>query len=351
MKQHKRQNLPFVLYRKPNSKTIIGVFQENDHVYFSENSSERGFVFAPFQNDGSIVFPLEFSEINFGTFKKSKEKAVKQRKIKFSQTDKNHFIHLVEKAVATINKGVLNKVVVSRTETVLIKNFKYKKTFDKLLQHYSTAFCYYWFHPKVGTWMGATPEKLLQTTQNNFATMALAGTQKYNQIENINWEQKEIVEQEIVTQFIVQKLQDITSQVTISEPYTAQAGNIMHLKTDIEGVLNDEVSLQKILDILQPTPAVCGLPKEEAKQFITENEGYNREFYTGFLGELNFDFNKNEEASDLFVNLRCMKISESIDDEKNKIKIFMGCGITKDSNPEAEWEETVHKSKTIKNIL
>jgi isochorismate synthase len=67
-----------------------------------------------------------------------------------------------------------------------------------------------------------------------------------------------------------------------------------------------------VISVLHPTPAVCGLPKQEAKDFILENEGYDRKYYTGFLGELNKEaFNKETLKSDLYVNLRCMKIKDN----------------------------------------
>jgi isochorismate synthase len=97
---------------------------------------------------------------------------------------------------------------------------------------------------------------------------------------------------------------------------------------------------------LHPTSAVCGLPKKEAKEFILQNEGYNREYYSGFLGELNIDFVTFKTLqTDLFVNLRCMKII------KNKASLFVGCGITKESNPLDEYMETVNKSMTMKKII
>jgi isochorismate synthase len=98
--------------------------------------------------------------------------------------------------------------------------------------------------------------------------------------------------------------------------------------------------LQQVIQLLHPTPAVCGFPKEQSKDFILENENYDRTFYTGFLGELNI-----ENQTDLFVNLRCMEIEDA------KAHLFMGCGITKDSIPEKEWEESINKSATMKKIL
>ncbi|WP_313791385.1 chorismate-binding protein [Lacinutrix neustonica] len=112
---------------------------------------------------------------------------------------------------------------------------------------------------------------------------------------------------------------------------------------------------------MHPTPAVCGLPKATAKQFILENENYKREFYTGFLGELNCQertsrntnrrnvennaYNLVNTVSNLYVNLRCMQLSDV------QASIYVGGGITKDSMPKKEWEETVNKAETMKKVL
>ena len=97
---------------------------------------------------------------------------------------------------------------------------------------------------------------------------------------------------------------------------------------------------------MHPTPAVCGLPRNNAKDFVLKNENYHRSFYTGFLGEINMeDKNLNSKNSSLFVNLRCMEI------RNEKASIYVGGGITKDSVAKKEWEETVSKSKTMKKVL
>jgi isochorismate synthase len=109
---------------------------------------------------------------------------------------------------------------------------------------------------------------------------------------------------------------------------------------------NRKIKVLPSFIFLHPTPAVCGLPKENAKQFILENEGYERKFYSGFLGELNLNTILNKVVdSDLFVNLRCMEI------ERHKVHLYIGCGITKDSNPEKEYIETANKAMTMKQIL
>ena len=94
-----------------------------------------------------------------------------------------------------------------------------------------------------------------------------------------------------------------------------------------------------------PKPHFSHLIKKKSKAFILENENYDRTFYTGFLGELNSSFAGNNSSSDLFVNLRSMQIQD------NKAILYMGCGITKESIPEKEWEESVNKSMTMKRVL
>ena len=341
---HQKLNLPFVVYRKPNSKTLIGVFQNNDHLYFSENFLEKGFVFAPF--DGApIVFPLDNAEVKYNSiyFEKQFESHIAE-----SQDDlyeKEQFLALVKKGVFAIKRGEFNKVVLSRKEKVQLDSFEMEAIFERMLQLYPAAFCYCWFHPKIGMWMGASPEKLIQAEGDVFNTMALAGTQTYQGTEVVFWKDKEKEEQGFVTEFILENLKSHAFNINASNPYTTRAGNLLHLRTDVEGIINNDSNLKKVIDILHPTPAVCGLPKFAAKDFILKHEGYDREFYTGFLGELNHNFSNDDNATDIFVNLRCMKIKD------NTAQLFIGCGITKDSHPESEWEETVNKSKTMKRVL
>ncbi|WP_374958131.1 chorismate-binding protein, partial [Gilvibacter sp.] len=78
-----------------------------------------------------------------------------------------------------------------------------------------------------------------------------------------------------------------------------------------------------------------------AKEFILQNEGYNREFYTGFLGPVN----ENGASASLMVNLRCMKI------ENNTARIFVGGGITIGSQPADEWQEIQNKMQTMLQVL
>ena len=189
-------------------------------------------------------------------------------------------------------------------------------------------------------WMGASPERLIQTNGNKLKTMALAGTQPYLGKLNVSWTEKDQHEQEFVTEYILEQLKDLTKSLHVSGPETVIAGNLLHLRTTITAEMNSNDFLEELIEKIHPTPAVCGVPKNKAASYILENEGYDRSYYSGYLGELNMN-----NSNTLFVNLRCMEIVGQT------ATLFVGGGITKDSIPENEWRETVDKAFIMKSIL
>jgi len=340
------KNLPFVLYKKPNEGSIIGLFQKNDRLFLVNNYTEKGFVFASFDGSKTVMIPKNESEIICAVFQK-KEITVSEKGSDLpNELAKNNFKNLVTKGIRAIENNEFKKVVLSRKETHNIVDFDLFTAFEKLIQFYPTTFVYCFYHPKIGIWLGATPEQLLKADENKFETIALAGTQKDEGSNAVVWPKKEQEEQQFVTDYIVEKVKNVASKVLVSKPYSLKAGSIWHIKTDISGTLNSSSNLQQVIQLLHPTPAVCGFPKDKSKAFILENENYDRTFYTGFLGELNL-----ENKTDLFVNLRCMEIEVTSKFAMTKAHLFMGCGITKNSIPQKEWEESSNKSTTMKKIL
>ncbi|PKV51094.1 isochorismate synthase [Aquimarina sp. MAR_2010_214] len=347
------QNLPFVVYRKADSMTLHAIFQKNNQIYEVEDYTVSGFVFAPFSaSDKTVIIPSEKSNYCNATISSQTISSEKRTSGKLADSFlvkpeiKKKHVELVKKGIKAIQSDRFKKVVLSRKEEVSIPNsFSNLHIFKNLIHHYPKAFVYLWYHPKVSTWMGATPETLIRVKNNDFFTMALAGTQSYINTTDVDWGEKELVEQEMVTSFVTNELSSIINNIKHSKTYTHKAGTLLHLRTDISGVLGNENSrIEKIIKVLHPTPAVCGLPKGEAKSFILATEEYNRKYYTGFLGELNMN-KEGVVKSDLFVNLRCMELSDG------KAILYVGGGITKDSDPEKEWEETVKKTETMKRVL
>ena len=333
--------LPFVIFRKPNADSSEAVFQRDAKTHFTSDFSENGFVFAPFNSDKETLF-IPFSVADKFSFITDEISLTSISKIKSntSEIEKEEHEKLVQKGIDFINTSDTDKVVLSRKEIIEVKGCDAFDIYQKLVSNYTTAYAYLWFHPVSGLWMGATPELLLSSDSQEFKISALASTQEYNGTLEVNWNNKEKQEHQFVIDYIVSQLANY--KLKISKIYTVKAGSLLHLRADISGVINAlDFDLSKLIETLHPTPATCGLPKEKAKKFILNNEHYNREYYTGFLGEV------NNTAVDLFVNLRCMKIDLVL----QNVSLYIGGGITKGSIPTKEWEETVAKSKVMKKVL
>ncbi|MFA7446193.1 MAG: chorismate-binding protein, partial [Flavobacteriaceae bacterium] len=310
------EKLPFVMYAKPNSVEVNGVFQKNTALHYLEDFSQNGFVFAPFDDsEKSVLIPFDKLDSMQEQWNESPSFENKFSDNSYSESEKIHFEELVKKMVSEIEKGQISKIVASRREDFLPDNRNVLELFQKMFYKYPTAFRYCFYHPKVGLWLGATPEKLLSVSGNKLQTMAYAGTQKFEGKTDVIWQEKEKQEQQFVTDFIVENLKSESEKIELSEPFTSQAGALLHIRTDIKARLKHGFSLKKIIGKLHPTPAVCGFPKDLAKEFILKNEGYDRSFYSGFLGELNIN-----NVTELYVNLRCMEIQDK------KVRFYIGCG-------------------------
>lgn len=344
IQQQLAAQLPFAVYCKPGSTTITGLFQKKAQQHILTDYTQKGFAFAPFKGD-TFFIPIEDAELLSEEIRPEDFSATEVKPAPINPEAKIAFEALVSKSVNAIKAGQFKKLVTSRTESVALNNTDVVSIYTKLLNTYPNAFRYCFYTPQTGLWMGATPEQLLKAENKTIHTVALAGTQLYKETETATWENKEREEQQFVTDYILNELHDFTTDVKTTKPYTFRAGNIVHIKTDISAELKDGKSLEDVIKTLHPTPAICGLPKADAQQFLLDNEGYNREYYSGFLGELNCDFETGSPKTDLFVNLRCMKITN------NTAHLYIGCGITKDSDPEKEFYETVNKSMTMRRII
>jgi isochorismate synthase len=259
------------------------------------------------------------------------------------------FKALTRTCVEYIERGHFEKIVPSRCKFIqLAPGFDPLLAFEKLSAAYPLAFVSLVSLPGIGTWIGASPETLVEVqNQRTFRTVALAGTQPYRlgvDLKHVSWTQKEIEEQALVSRYIINCFKKIRlREFDEHGPKTVVAGNLMHLKTDFEVDLQATNFPQLgtvMLDLLHPTSAVCGMPIEPAWKFLRQHEGYSREFYSGFLGPVQVD-----QAIHLFVNLRCMKVLP------NQVVFYAGSGVTADSVPEHEWEETELKMNTLLSVI
>jgi len=267
-----------------------------------------------------------------------------------SGTQQQAYETLVQQALDHIDQGHFQKVVPARTHSIpLAENFDALHLFEKLSVKYPNTFVSLVSIPEVGTWMGASPETLISVdhTTQTFNTVALAGTQPFIpgvHLRDVAWRQKEIEEQAMVSRYIINCFKKIRlREFEEAGPHTVIAGNLMHLRTSFF-VNIQEVNFPELgtvmTDLLRPTSAVCGLPKQPALAFIHKYEGFNREYFSGYLGPINI-----QDVTHLFVNLRCMQLFD------RHATLYAGAGVTQDSEPDKEWHETQMKCQTLLNAI
>ena len=339
--EHYQRNLPFAVYRKPAELKVSAFFQHDRDLEIVKDFRESGFIMAPFVKGAYPTFlirPDQFFEesIEVGEFKLPFDSNVKAER----EEEKKIYLEKVDLALDEIDRKNLQKVVLSRRISYPVKPDPHA-VFTLLLRQFPRAFGYLLYHPKIGIWMGASPETLLRFSKEKFSTVSLAGTQKAVEGKTPDWSEKEIREQAYVTQYIVQALKDKIHGLQVKGPETARAGNLYHLKTRIEAQ-RPQATVAQLIEALHPTPAVCGIPADKALDFLLANEGYSRKYYSGFLGELNWGA---DSGSHLFVNLRCMNF------ENRQAHIYVGGGLVEGSDAEQEWMETIHKSESMKHLI
>jgi isochorismate synthase len=263
--------------------------------------------------------------------------------------EQKEFCSIVETAIHRIESGDFEKVVPSRVKRIALPGgFDAVEAFTKLCDCYPDAMISLVSIPAVGTWIGATPELLVEVTnQSTFKTIALAGTRpKVDGIDprEVAWTQKEIEEQALVSRYIINCFKKIRlREFDEHGPKTIVAGNLMHLRTEysVDMVATNFPQLGSVmLDLLHPTSAVCGMPMGPTLEFIHEHESHDRSFYSGFIGPVNIN-----QATHLFVNLRCMHLLG------DQATCYAGAGVTVDSIPEKEWEETEMKLNTLLSVI
>lgn len=231
----------------------------------------------------------------------------------------------------------VQKAILSRIKQVPRGEKTVARVFEDLLGDYGDrAFLYLASSNQFGTWVGATPEVLLSGEGDRLTSMSLAGTKQNS---DDVWTDKELEEQQLVTDFIkFQILRADPTNFTEFPVETIFTGAVYHLRTRFEFSLPHQ-KWMGLLTNLQPTPAVCGLPRENALQLIAKHESHSRKLYAGLIGK------KNSDALAVYVNLRCMEVT------KDAYHLYIGGGITSRSLAENEWNETENKAKTLMRVF
>lgn len=256
----------------------------------------------------------------------------------------------VARAVEKIKENQLEKVVLARFASASSDSpIKTRNLLKELAHEYPST----WVYSNTGL-VGATPELLVRLSKSLVTSRILAGTiRKTGDDErdlalagSLARSSKDLEEHEYAVRSVADALAPLCSSTNVPEsPFVLHLSNVMHLATDVTGVLSDNSSPADIFDLvsrLHPSAAVCGTPTEIAKRAIDEIEGISRGRYAGPIGWI--DANGDGE---LGIALRCGQISN----DGKSIRIYAGCGIVAGSDPEREYAESQAKLLPMRTAL
>ena len=202
--------------------------------------------------------------------------------------------------------------------------------------------------------VGATPELLVRLNKSLVTSRVLAGTIRKTGDEDrdlalaasLAKSSKDLEEHEYAVRSVADALAPFCTSTNVPEsPFVLHLSNVMHLATDVTGVLNDSAKPTDIFTLiseLHPSAAVCGTPTEKAKKLIGELEEMNRGRYAGPVGWI--DVHGDGEIA---IALRCGQLSNN----NKSIRIFAGCGIVAGSDPEKEFAESQAKLMPMRTAL
>lgn len=350
----------FVLYRLPGETDVCHYVENTGHEIavvhqVADIPQGNGFVFAPFMPSAETpiaVFSMQnVKDVPIDSLKaQSVQHCVSSPEKETTDTGLRQ-LYANDFAVFhdALEQGRFSKLVLSRSAAVSLSTTPdCMELFVNASRQNPNCFVALVSSSVTGTWLMATPEVLLEETEQSFHTIALAGTQRQTAClveangQNILWNGKNRNEQQLVAKYIRGRLEEKNIPYSETGPVTVSAGQLLHLRSDFFFSRTDcPLSVPQMLAWLHPTPAVCGLPAHEAKTFIMEHEHNSRQYYSGFAGVLG----DTAHPTHVYVTLRCMKITG------RKCVLYAGGGLLTDSVEDDEWNETKNKMQPMLRLL
>lgn len=356
----------FALFREPHATHALRYIQVQGEAQSLPNydalNNVDGFVFAPFAISDEcpllVIAPNRVEKMDATAHISRLTQSGNEAPMVLNNKEKQSISTSYQQCFRSFHQELVQarfaKIVLSRTEDVaLTRAVDAEQLFWRACQRYPRSFIALVCTRKAGTWLMATPEVLVQNDTQRWRTMALAGTMKLNAEQQqwpdsawnsdtlpLEWSAKNKEEQRLVARYIGDCLANLAYDIEETRPYTQRAGGLVHLRSDFTFKLKPAYGLGDLVQTLHPTPAICGLPKAEAWQFIIENEPHSRRYYSGFCGPVSAI-----EGTRLYVSLRCMQLSH------HKACLYAGGGLLKNSTEEQEWEETRAKMETMLGLM
>jgi len=271
------------------------------------------------------------------------------REMREFQSDRAHYEQIVAEGAAAVRQGALEKVVLARHARLDSgEAFDIDAALERLAESYPTCTIFAFGHDSK-TFLGATPERLVELRDGVVRVDCLAGTQPRGETpeederlaQELLASGKNRWEHDVVLRAIRQALDGLCDEVHYpAEPGLRTVRNVHHLHTPVVARPAKGVSLLDLVGALHPTPAVGGTPREAALAYIREHEGWDRGWYAGPIGWL--DARGNGAFS---VALRSALVDYPTS------WLFAGCGIVGESDPESEFLESAAKLRPVLGAL
>lgn len=364
--------MSFVYFRLPHSRQVYrnALTDEPEEIAsIAELNDRRGFVIAPFSPSDKCPIlllpakwePMDIDDAYKGVSANLIDTAYEDERSRYNVDFANYH--------AQLTNGSFDKIVLARSAQLkATEHIDPLSLFARACLRYPRMFIALFGTHQSGTWLVATPEVLVNGHKGDMHTMALAGTMRLaprqldfdtpggrTTADDIHWSEKNKAEQHYVETYITECIEHFATEFDINGPYTTRAGDLVHLRSDIRFKLDDTSHMGDMINAIHPTPAVCGIPKDTTRTFITDNESEPRRYYSGFVGMLNPDGDTN-----LFVTLRCMTvIGDGHDTDMNPTptnkpstyRLYAGGGLLRDSSEQDEWDETEAKMNTMRQLF
>jgi len=317
------------------------------------------FIINVFKSEKITNYKKKYSEIKkeLDYLRIQASKTIKQINIKKdpkkiivkSNTSKNKFLSMVNRAKKYIKIGDIFQVVLSqRFKAKLTK--KPLEIYKKLRLTNPSPFMYFFNFPDFQI-IGASPEILVRLRDNKITVRPIAGTRPrgINIKQDIFFEKDLLKDKKELAEHLmlldlgrndVGKVSKVNS-VKVTEKFNIEKySHVMHIVSNVMGDFNNKYSKFKSLLAGFPAGTVSGAPKIRAMEIIDELESSKRKIYAGGIGY----FSANGEF-DTCIALRTALV------KNNKFYVQAGAGIVADSKPLKEYEETVNKAKALLNSL
>ncbi|GAD80328.1 isochorismate synthase [Vibrio ezurae] len=255
----------------------------------------------------------------------------------------------VELALQAITTTELKKVVLARQTTIKLDSALKGVELLALSRKQNRHSFHFLLQLEQGhSFIGSTPERLYSRRGQLIETEALAGTigrhsHPAQDLELANWlinDKKNLQENQYVVDDIVERLTPFCNNVEVDdEARLVKLRRVQHLKRHIQAELSKHADKSKLLEALQPTAAVAGLPRHLALEFIEQNEPFSRAWYSGSVGYIS---DQNAEF--------CVAIRSALVQDDN-LHLFAGAGIVPGSEAEHEWQELDKKMSTLLSLI